>query len=72
MQDNCKFVYQTDQQDTENDGVGNVCDNCPNAYNPDQANNDGDSNGDACDPDDDNDETRKWKGYVWAICFMIL
>ena len=52
-------MYQTDQEDTENDGVGNVCDNCPDAYNPDQANNDGDSNGDACDADDDNDEERK-------------
>ena len=61
LQDNCREVYQTDQKDTERDGVGNACDNCPDAYNPDQSNNDGDSNGDACDPDDDNDGRRKLK-----------
>ena len=61
LQDNCKSVFQTDQEDTEDDGVGNVCDNCPDAYNPTQLNNDNDANGDACDPDDDNDGERELK-----------
>ena len=61
LQDNCKSVFQKDQQDTENDGVGNACDNCPDARNPKQLNNDNDANGDACDPDDDNDGERELK-----------
>ena len=54
-------MFQTDQEDTEDDGVGNVCDNCPDAFNPMQLNNDNDTNGDACDPDDDNDGERELK-----------
>ena len=26
IQDNCKFVYQMDQLDTDDDGMGNACD----------------------------------------------
>ena len=26
IQDNCKFVYQMDQVDTDGDGMGDVCD----------------------------------------------
>ena len=48
-------MYQTDQSDTDFDGVGNACDNCKDAPNPDQMNSDNDLVGNACDPDDDND-----------------
>jgi gliding motility-associated-like protein len=66
--DNCVFVANTDQTDTDGDGFGDVCDddddndglldeqdNCPLVANPDQADNDGDGIGDLCDDDDDND-----------------
>jgi len=67
-QDNCPFVYNPDQRDSDGNRVGDVCeddtdrdgipakiDNCPLAYNPDQADRDGDGVGDACDFDSDND-----------------
>ena len=44
-----------DQNDTDSDGVGDVCDNCLQESNPDQRDSDGDGSGDACDSDDDND-----------------
>lgn len=47
-QDNCWLVFNRDQQDTDDDGVGDVCDNCPGP-NPDQADVDADGRGDACD-----------------------
>lgn len=43
------------QEDTDSDGVGDVCDNCPLNSTSDQADNDGDGIGDVCDPDNDND-----------------
>ena len=67
--DNCLNVFNPDQADGNNNGIGDVCesdvdddgvidsdDNCVNTPNPLQENNDGDAQGDACDPDDDNDE----------------
>jgi len=66
--DNCPNVWNPNQADVTNDGVGDACDldfdndgrpdsmdNCLLAKNWDQANNDGDAQGDVCDPDDDND-----------------
>jgi len=54
-QDNCKFVKNEDQKDTDRDGIGNACDNCPTIYNEEQTDSDGDGEGDYCDKDIDND-----------------
>ena len=67
--DNCPFVANADQADSDNDGFGDACDplddmddgiaaevdNCPTIFNPDQIDTDGDGRGDPCDADDDDD-----------------
>ena len=71
VQDNCPLVYNPDQADSDNNGVGDACqsavvdtdqdgirdsaDNCPSVANADQADLDGDGQGDACDSDIDGD-----------------
>ncbi len=60
--DLCPTMFDPDQKDTDDDGLGDACDpdldgddvpndkdNCRDIRNPDQANADRDSNGDACD-----------------------
>ncbi|MFC1476226.1 SBBP repeat-containing protein [Candidatus Zixiibacteriota bacterium] len=68
LSDNCPTVYNTDQEDTDEDGQGDVCDddddddgepditdNCPLIANPDQEDTDNDELGDVCDSDAEGD-----------------
>jgi len=49
--DNCNGLVDEDQlgEDTDGDGIPNLCDNCPADANPTQADGDADLLGDACD-----------------------
>ncbi|TWT42033.1 Alpha-agarase precursor [Phycisphaerae bacterium RAS1] len=66
--DNCDFISNPDQTDTDGDGQGDACDNdddndglndgadnCPGVSNPSQKDTDHDGQGDECDGDDDGD-----------------
>jgi len=53
--DNCPFMTNKDQLDSDGDKIGDACDSCPKGFNTDQLDSDGDGVGDACDADADND-----------------
>jgi gliding motility-associated-like protein len=68
LTDNCVFLANADQKDTNNDGEGDICDddddgdgiidvndNSQFIVNPDQKDTDNDGEGDVSDTDDDND-----------------
>jgi hypothetical protein len=68
--DNCPSVYNPDQSDLDEDGLGDVCDpdddndgvldavdNCPFDANPDQIDIDQDGIGDVCDPSNEIPDT---------------
>ena len=50
------------QEDSDKDGIGDVCDNCPSSFNPDQTDSDNDVVGDACDncPSVSNPRVASW------------
>lgn len=53
--DNCPLDYNSDQNDSDGDDIGDICDNCPEVTNPLQHDLDGDGLGDLCDDDRDGD-----------------
>ena len=46
--DNCREMYNPDQEDLDQDKVGDVCDNCPTIANPSQTDQNHDGTGDVC------------------------
>jgi hypothetical protein len=54
VDDDCSGAVDDDDlgEDTDGDGLHNVCDNCRTIPNPGQADLDSDAEGDLCDPDD--------------------
>jgi hypothetical protein len=77
IRDNCVLVSNTDQQDLDQNGIGDICDdfdrdgvrgyvdNCPNEPNANQKDTDADGVGDVCDATE-NRLTEKYPWIPWA------
>lgn len=81
--DNCPSVTNSDQKDSNSNGIGDACDdydydgiptyrdNCPTIVNPDQRDTDGDGIGDLCDQDESR-VTEKYKWIPWVVFIAVL
>ncbi len=71
-EDNCPYVYNPDQTNSDNDSHGDACDNCPYVDNEDQADSNGDGIGDVCDPHQDIPTLSEWGMIIMALLLLAI